>query len=75
MHTFAPCKQVAILATPRQSSNEFDSALGLHRIADEFKNEKNSWNVIGCQSFLNQPLLAWAHPYDKMEAFFHENLK
>ena len=91
-------------------------------------NSNDGWNVIGCQSFLNQPLLAWAHeienpvllihgekahsryfseyafglltgtnkelmiipgashvdlyddvagviPYDKMEAFFKENLK
>ena len=35
--TFAPCKLVAILAAPRQSSNKFGSALGLHGIADEFK--------------------------------------
>jgi fermentation-respiration switch protein FrsA (DUF1100 family) len=91
-------------------------------------NSNDGWNVIGCQSFLNQPLLAWAGeienpvllihgekahsryfseyafslltgsnkelmiipgashvdlyddvagviPYDKMEAFFKENLK
>ncbi len=91
-------------------------------------NSNDGWNVIGCQSFLNQPLLAWAGeienpvllihgekahsryfseyafglltgsnkelmiipgashvdlyddvagviPYDKMEAFFNENLK
>ena len=24
-------------------------------------NSTDGWNVIGCQSFLNQPLLAWAH--------------
>ena len=24
-------------------------------------NSNDGWNVIGCQSFLNQPLLAWAH--------------
>lgn len=24
-------------------------------------NSTDGWNVVGCQSFLNQPLLAWAH--------------
>ena len=24
-------------------------------------NSNDGWNVIGCQSFMNQPLLAWAH--------------
>ena len=24
-------------------------------------NSNDGWNVIGCQSFLNQPLLCWAH--------------
>ncbi len=42
--TFAPCKQVAILAAPRHSSNEFDSALGLHRIVSGFQNVMNMKN-------------------------------
>ncbi len=34
-------------------------------------NSNDGWNVIGCQSFLNQPLLAWAHEIDSPVLLIH----
>lgn len=34
-------------------------------------NSNDGWNVIGCQSFLNQPLLAWAHEIDTPVLLIH----
>ena len=31
----------------------------------------DGWNVIGCQSFLNQPLLAWAHEIESPVLLIH----
>ena len=34
-------------------------------------NSTDGWNVIGTQSFLNQPLLAWAHEIDRPVLLIH----
>ena len=34
-------------------------------------NSNDGWNVIGCQSFLNQPLLAWAHEIQNPVLLIH----
>ncbi len=34
-------------------------------------NSNDGWNVIGCQSFMNQPLLAWAHEIDSPVLLIH----
>ena len=34
-------------------------------------NSNDGWNVIGCQSFLNQPLLAWAHEIENPVLLIH----
>ena len=34
-------------------------------------NSNDGWNVIGCQSFLNQPLLAWAHEIEHPVLLIH----
>lgn len=34
-------------------------------------NSNDDWNVIGCQSFLNQPLLAWAHEIENPVLLIH----
>ena len=34
-------------------------------------NSTDGWNVIGCQSFLNQPLLAWAHEIESPVLLVH----
>ncbi|MBP5731987.1 MAG: alpha/beta hydrolase [Bacteroidaceae bacterium] len=34
-------------------------------------NSNDGWNVIGTQSFLNQPLLAWAHEIDRPVLLIH----
>lgn len=34
-------------------------------------NSNDGWNVIGCQSFLNQPLLAWAHEIETPVLLIH----
>ena len=34
-------------------------------------NSNDGWNVIGCQSFLNQPLLAWAHEIENSVLLIH----
>ena len=34
-------------------------------------NSTDGWNVIGCQSFLNQPLLAWAHEIENPVLLIH----
>lgn len=34
-------------------------------------NSNDGWNVIGCQSFMNQPLLAWAHEIDTPVLLIH----
>ena len=34
-------------------------------------NSNDGWNVIGCQSFLNQPLLAWAHEIESPVLLIH----
>ena len=34
-------------------------------------NSTDGWNVIGCQSFLNQPLLAWAHEIESPVLLIH----
>ena len=34
-------------------------------------NSTDGWNVIGCQSFLNQPLLAWAHEIETPVLLIH----
>ena len=118
-------KALAAQRTKDYASGTYERAGGYHKRSG---NSNDGWNVIGCQSFLNQPLLAWAGeienpvllihgekahsryfseyafslltgsnkelmiipgashvdlyddvagviPYDKMEAFFKENLK
>ncbi|MBR6327684.1 MAG: alpha/beta hydrolase, partial [Alphaproteobacteria bacterium] len=34
-------------------------------------NSNDGWNVIGCQSFLNQPLLAWASEIETPVLLIH----
>ena len=34
-------------------------------------NSTDGWNVTGCQSFMNQPLLAWAHEIDNPVLLIH----
>ena len=34
-------------------------------------NSNDGWNVVGCQSFLNQPLLAWAHEIETPVLLVH----
>ena len=34
-------------------------------------NSNDGWNVIGCQSFLNQPLLCWAHEIENPVLLIH----
>ena len=34
-------------------------------------NSTDGWNVIGCQSFMNQPLLAWAHEIENPVLLIH----
>ena len=34
-------------------------------------NSNDGWNVTGCQSFLNQPLLAWAHEIENPVLLIH----
>ena len=34
-------------------------------------NSNDGWNTIGCQSFMNQPLLAWAHEIDNPVLLIH----
>jgi len=34
-------------------------------------NSNDGWNVIGCQSFMNQPLLAWAHEIETPVLLIH----
>ena len=34
-------------------------------------NSTDGWNVIGCQSFMNQPLLAWAHEIETPVLLIH----
>ena len=34
-------------------------------------NSNDGWNVIGCQSFLNQPLLTWAHEIENPVLLIH----
>ena len=34
-------------------------------------NSNDGWNTIGCQSFLNQPLLAWAHEIENPVLLIH----
>ena len=34
-------------------------------------NSTDGWNVVGCQSFLNQPLLAWAHEIETPVLLIH----
>jgi len=34
-------------------------------------NSNDGWNVIGCQSFMNQPLLAWAHEIESPVLLIH----
>ena len=34
-------------------------------------NSNDGWNVIGCQSFLNQPLLCWAHEIESPVLLIH----
>lgn len=34
-------------------------------------NSNDGWNVIGCQSFMNQPLLAWAHEIEAPVLLIH----
>lgn len=34
-------------------------------------NSNDGWNVIGCQSFMNQPLLAWAHEIENPVLLIH----
>ena len=34
-------------------------------------NSNDGWNVVGCQSFLNQPLLAWAHEIETPVLLIH----
>ena len=34
-------------------------------------NSTDGWNVIGCQSFLNQPLLCWAHEIESPVLLIH----
>ena len=34
-------------------------------------NSNDGWNVTGCQSFLNQPLLAWAHEIESPVLLIH----
>ena len=34
-------------------------------------NSTDGWNVIGCQSFLNQPILAWAHEIESPVLLIH----
>ena len=34
-------------------------------------NSTDGWNIIGCQSFLNQPLLAWAHEIENPVLLIH----
>ena len=34
-------------------------------------NSNDGWNVVGCQSFLNQPLLAWAHEIEAPVLLIH----
>ncbi|MCR4764940.1 MAG: alpha/beta hydrolase [Bacteroidaceae bacterium] len=38
---------------------------------DRSGNSNDGWNVIGCQSFLNQPLLAWAHEIETPVLLIH----
>ncbi len=34
-------------------------------------NSTDGWNVVGCQSFMNQPLLAWAHEIEAPVLLIH----
>lgn len=34
-------------------------------------NSNDGWNTIGCQSFMNQPLLAWAHEIENPVLLIH----
>lgn len=38
---------------------------------DRSGNSTDGWNVIGCQSFMNQPLLAWAHEIETPVLLIH----
>ena len=46
----------------------YKTARGYHQRSG---NSTNGWNVTGCQSFLNQPLLAWAHEIETPVLLIH----
>ena len=46
----------------------YKTARGYHKRSG---NSNDGWNVIGCQSFLNQPLLAWAHEIENPVLLIH----
>ncbi len=46
----------------------YKTARGYHQRSG---NSTDGWNVTGCQSFLNQPLLAWAHEIETPVLLIH----
>ncbi len=48
--------------------NYYKTARGYHKRSG---NSTDGWNVIGCQSFMNQPLLAWAHEIETPVLLIH----
>ena len=48
--------------------NYYKTPRGYH---EHSGNSTDGWNVIGCQSFLNQPLLAWAHEIESPVLLIH----
>ena len=48
--------------------NYYKTERGYHKRSG---NSNDGWNVIGCQSFLNQPLLAWAHEIESPVLLIH----
>ena len=48
--------------------NYYKTSRGYHQRSG---NSTDGWNVTGCQSFLNQPLLAWAHEIETPVLLIH----
>ncbi len=48
--------------------NYYKTKRGFH---ERSGNSTDGWNTIGCQSFMNQPLLAWAHEIENPVLLIH----
>ena len=52
----------------REYSDYYTTPRGYHKRSG---GSNDGWNVTGCQSFLNQPLLAWAHEIESPVLLIH----